>query len=100
MRRAHLDLTLDLVDREDLQLAAQARHQVLLLLAKLVGRADLVVDVPLLLHRSTARHERVRPKASHTALSRPLKPSRHSVPRLSTTRSGPAARGATRSWPR
>jgi hypothetical protein len=44
-----LDLTLDLVDREDLQLGAEARDEILLLLAQLVGCADLVVDVPLLL---------------------------------------------------
>jgi len=44
-----LDLTLDLVDREDLQLGAEARDEVLLLLAQLICRADLVVDVPLLL---------------------------------------------------
>ena len=85
--------------RARLQLGAEARDEVLLLLAQLIGRADLVVDVPLLLQRSTVRHERVRPKASHAALSRPLKPSRHSMPRLSTTRSGPAARDETRSWP-
>jgi len=44
-----LDLALDLVDREDLQFCAEARDKVLLLLAQLISRADLVVDVPLLL---------------------------------------------------
>lgn len=85
--------------RARLQLGAEARDEVLLLLAQLICRADLVVDVPLLLQRRTARHERVSPKASHTRPTRPVPASRHSLPRLSTTRCGPAARGETRSWP-
>ena len=85
--------------RARLQLGAEARDEVLLLLAQLICRADLVVDVPLLLQRRTARHERVKPKPRTHALPGLPQQSRHSQPRLSTARCGPAARGETRSWP-
>ena len=69
--------------RARLQLSLEARDEVLLLLAQLICRADLVVDVPLLLQRRMARHEKARPKVSHThTLHGPLQQSRHSLPRL------------------